>query len=176
MSLDEKINSYLKSPEGKKKITEAKVKALKAGKSFGGYGGSNSFSTITAEEAAKKMKEILIEKLAEVNLGSIDSEDIIIQDPTVNPDGTITVGLSFDAQSVKRPSLAPDLYDGVENIVVHLTHGWSARRNIRGYWESAGMTVWSRRKFDGNDFMQRAIDEFNSLKLGVAEIDDKYLT
>ncbi|MPL95089.1 hypothetical protein SDC9_41252 [bioreactor metagenome] len=174
ISIESAINKFLASPEGKKRVEQEKKKALKEGRKFGQPEGA-TISKTDAEKAAQKMKNILLKHLATVNLQTIFPDDIVVGEPKIQSDGTISIDISFDSEAVKRPSLAPEKYDGVENIVVHLTHGWDANGSVHGYWESAGRMAWSRQSFVGDDFMQHAVEEFNSLKLGKAELNEKYL-
>lgn len=173
MSLDGKINAFLKSKEGKRKIAEAKAKALKEGRTFGQQGAS--VSKEDAIRAAEKQKEFLLRRLEQVGLGTITAGDIVIGEPVVDKNGNLSVDISFDPESLFRPSLDPDKYKGVENIVLHFTHGWDARGAVYGYWESAGRDTWSRSYFAGDDFMQQAVDDFNALGFGTAELNEKYL-
>lgn len=174
MSIESKISAFLKSKEGKQKITEARAKSLKEGRVFGQAGASVSKEDAIA--VAKKQRDILLHYLVQVGLGSIAPEDIIIGEPSVDKNGGLSVGLWFDPESIFRPSLVPEEYKGIENIVLHFTHGWDARGSVYGYWESAGRDTWSRSYFAGDDFMQQAVDDFNALGLGVAELSNKYMT
>lgn len=173
MSLDAKISAFLKSNEGKQKITEAKTKVLKEGRTFGQSG--TAISKEDAIRAAIKQRDILLRRLEQVGLGTITAGDIVIGEPVVDKNGNLSVDISFDSESLFRPSLAPDEYKGVENIVLHFTHGWDARGAVYGYWESAGRDTWSRSYFAGDDFMQQAVDDFNALGFGTAELNEKYL-
>jgi hypothetical protein len=174
MSLDDKVNVYLKSPKGRKKTAETKAKAFKEGRTFG-QSGTGSVSKDSAKQAGQKMKTILLAHLASVNLQTILPQDIIIDEPKIDENGDITINIRFDVDATKRPSLQPDRYSGVENIVVHLTHGWDAKGSVYGFWESARQMTHSRSFFAGDDFMREAVEEFNALKLGEAELNEKYL-
>ena len=174
MSLDAKINAFLKTKEGKQKIAEAKAKALKEGRVFGQQGAS--ISKEDTIKAAEKQREFLLRRLEQVGLGTIAVEDIVIGEPTVDKSGNLSIEIWFDLESLFRPSLAPEKHKGVENIVLHFTHGWDARGSVYGYWESASRDTWSRSYFAGDDFMQEAVDDFNALELGKAELNDIYKT
>lgn len=94
------------------------------------------------------------------------------------PDGTAVMYIYF-TDSLHRPSLIPDEYDGVDNIVAVLNNGYHARDYVYGYWdnhEPEGMTGWSyldmrnidsaafirsRKDRDGLHFMQQAVMDFN---------------
>lgn len=174
MSLDDKVNAYLKSPKGRKKIAETKAKTFKEGRTFG-QSGTGAVSKDSAKQAAQKMKTILLAHLASASLQTIFAEDIIIDEPTIDKNGNIAINIRFDTEAMKRPSLWPDEYEGVENIVVHMTHGWGAKGSVYGFWESARQMTHSRSFFAGDDFMREAVEEFNALKLGEAELNKKYL-
>lgn len=181
MSLDSKINTFLKSKEGKQKIADAKAKALKEGRTFGQPGAS--VSKEDAIKAAKRFKQILLNILhtgsSDWNLESIEDKDIIIGEPEVTKDGKINIDIWFDEKAVFRPSLDPSRFsEGVPNIVVHLTHGWNAAGAVTGTWYSKRGTfedTTSRMSFNGDDFMQEAVNQFNEEKLGTAELNEKYL-
>jgi hypothetical protein len=176
MSLDGKINAFLKSKEGKQKVAEAKAKALKEGRTFGQPG--TSINKDDAKEAAERMKTILTGKLAEAHLEELAASGIIIGEPVVDKDGNISVDISFDEDMLHRDSLwpeNPEYSKGIENIVVHLTHGWDADGRVYGYWARAGGVIRSASHMDGNSFMQQAVEDFNALGLGTAELNEKYL-
>lgn len=175
MSIESKLADYLASPAGKKKVAEEKAKAFKSGLTFGQPSGQVTSKQI-ALEAAERMKGILLDHFADVNISGIHPEDIVIGSPRIDKDGNITVEINLNESAVQRDSLYPAEYpDGIENIVVHLTHGWDANGVVCGYWAKAGHSVQSRQHFEGNPFMQKAVEDFNALGYGKAELNKKYL-
>ena len=59
-----------------------------------------------------------------------------------------------------RPSVAPERYDGVNNIVVLLDSGYTAKRAIRGFWH--GREILTRPTFSGYHYIQDAVEKFLS--------------
>jgi len=169
MILDTKINAFLKSPDGKKKVAEAKAKALKEGRSFGQSGGS--ISKADAMKFAEKMRAILVEKLS-----GIADVGVFVGEPVIDADGDITIDINFDPGTLHRDSLYQEGYpNGVDNIVSLLVHGWDARDYVYGYSEKANKVIRSIKHRDSNEVLQQAIDEFNALGIGVAELNEKYI-
>jgi len=163
----EQIKKYAASPEGRKQIKE------KTGIDYDPKS-DKSISQSNMQKYAEKMRTILWRRINK-EVKSVSKDDILIEPPTTNDKGEVIITLSFRPGSMFRPSLQPDEYpEGVQNILLHFTHGWSARRRIRGEWR--GEKVWSRKFHCGSSFMQQAVDEFNSSVKGVAtaELSDEY--
>lgn len=162
--LDEKylfslVKKYAASPEGKKQIKE------KTGIDYDpAKDGSDSQTAMLAY--AEKMRTILWRHINET-VKSVAKDDIIIEAPVKDDKGIVSISLSFRPGSMFRPSLDPEEYpEGIQNIVLHFTHGWSARRPIRGEWH--GEEVWSRVSRRRSSFLQDAVSEFNSKSKGIA--------
>ena len=121
---------------------------------------------INMRSYANLMKSILLKHI-NLHIKSVSADDIVIESPIIDESGVYTMHLSFRSGSVARQSLQPDMYpEGIENIVLHFTHGWAAKNYLRGDWH--GQQVWSRQIRPGSSFMQRAVDEFNSKVKGIA--------
>ncbi|MFA5625536.1 MAG: hypothetical protein WC966_10865 [Bradymonadales bacterium] len=111
------------------------------------------------------MRQILFEKVKPV-ISSVSLDDILVGEPVEDKDGGYSLSISL--QNVQRESLQPEKYpDGVEDIVLHFSRGWSARGVVRGTWRGVD-GVWSRRSRDANPFVHDAIREFNEKAKGVA--------
>lgn len=78
--------------------------------------------------------------------------------------GSISCGLSFSG-SFGRPSLAPELYGGIDNIIVLFEKGYSAHAPVYGCWH--GEMVCSRTYREGIGFIASAVDAFNAAYAGL---------
>ncbi len=155
----ELVKQYAATPEGRKQIKEKfgidydpkKDKRLSRADMLG---------------VAEKMRVCLWQHIKR-HIKSVALSDIIVEEPLSDENGGTTISLSFRPGAMFRPSLQPEKYpEGVENIVLHFTHGWSAKGYISGEWH--GDQVWSRRTRSGTPFMQEAVSEFNSKMKGIA--------
>lgn len=169
----DKLNAFLKSPAGQKKVAVARKAAHKAGQAFGQGGGA---STKEAEQAAQKLKDALSVKLKEAHLEKIAESGIIVGEPAEDKVGNLVIDINFDPEMLHRDSLYPKGHPkGISDIIVHLTHGWDAQGEVFGYWKRAGDVIRSAKHMDKNEFLKRAVSEFNALGIGEATLHDKYL-
>lgn len=141
------LKKHLSTPAGKQLVKDSMSKEL-----------------VFMDSVGEQMKEILFNKIQPV-ISSISMDDIRVHKPRKTKEGYV-VKLSLD--NVFRKSLVPEEYpQGVEDIVLHFTRGWSAKGTVRGTWgDREG--VYSRRQRAGNTFVYDAINEFNSKLKGVA--------
>jgi hypothetical protein len=162
------LKKYASSPEGKKAIKDT----------YGIDYNPKKYTPQYFKKWGNKMKQILLKHINSV-IPTISESDIIVNEPTVSEGGKYTLQISFNKDALFRPSLNPDRRDwtgrnitvknnqiGIEDIVIHFTYGWNARGSVYGEWH--GENVWSRRSRQPNDFLERAIDEFNKNAKGVA--------
>jgi hypothetical protein len=165
--LFEQVKKYAASPEGRKRIKEQTGIDYDPKK-------DKSISQTNMLSFAEKMRTILWRHINR-EIKSVSIDDIIIEPSSTNEKGEVTISLSFRPGSLFRPSLQPGKYpEGVQNILLHFTHGWSAKKSIRGEWH--GDEVWSRKLRTGSSFMQEAVEEFNSQAKGmtIAELSGEY--
>lgn len=85
----------------------------------------------------------------------------------VGNSGDYKVDISFDGSALRRESLEPDLYpDGLNDIVQLFVKGYSASGSVWGEWH--GDKHWGLRHRSPNDFMNKAVEEFNNKYTGAA--------
>lgn len=122
------------------------------------------------------MKEILFGKISK-SIKSFRPESIIVEEPVANGN-QYEIKIRFDESALQRDSLDPDKYpDGVSNIIKLFINGYEARGAVYGVWKGHGdEEIWSLRHRDPNDFMEKAVAEFNSKYVNVAraELADEY--
>jgi len=177
MSLEQVLQKWAASSEGQKKLKAEAKSALSRGKSFGKTSGTGvNYSVQTAKQYAEEMMDEIIRYLPRSLANSPEpiTRDSF-QEPVINVrDDGFDVRISFRPDAVHRESLAPEKYpDGVENIVVHLSNGWSARGAVYGEWH--GVETWSRMESAGDDFMREAVMSFNATHpLAEARLGDEY--
>ena len=135
---------------------------------------------------AEEMKEILFRHLTadtqtdgRRGLADFPKDAIIIgKQVAIGNTGDYRIDISFDADSLRRQSLSPDAYpEGITDIISLFVHGYNATGSVVGSWHGED-NVWSLRHRDSNDFMARAVEEFNDNNNGdgfvQAILMDKY--
>lgn len=135
---------------------------------------------------AEEMKEVLFRHLTadtqtdgRRGLADFPKDAIIIGKPVaIGNTGDYRIDISFDADSLRRQSLSPDAYpEGITDIISLFVHGYNAKGSVVGSWHGED-NVWSLRHRDSNDFMTRAVEEFNGNNNGdgfvQAILMDKY--
>lgn len=172
MSIEGRLNVYLHSAPGKKKINDLEKKAVAAGRQFG-----VATSKVTYKEIVNDLIHCIQDHLPESLKDSTLMNDsaYMVGYAVVQNDGGVKINISFDGESVFRPSLDPDgpWGSGIENIVLHLSNGWHASGVVSGQWH--GQDCISRRNYEGDNFMQEAIFDFNMSHVGVtATLGDQY--
>ena len=161
------VKNWAKTPEGKAEI-----------KKVTGEDYVEEFTKSKAKEYGRKMQRILFEKINPI-IKSIQLTDIIVGEPTVDTDGYMRLYISFKDGSLHRDSLVPNRYpEGINNIVLLFTKGYHAQGSVHGTWHkpSGDIETWSRRSREPNDFLNRAVADFNNIAKGIAmaKLDDKY--
>lgn len=135
---------------------------------------------------AEEMKEVLFRHLTvdtqtdgRRGLADFPKDAIIIGKPVaIGNTGDYRIDISFDADSLRRQSLSPDAYpEGITDIISLFVHGYNAKGSVVGSWHGED-NVWSLRHRDSNDFMARAVEEFNGNNNGDSFVQailmDKY--
>jgi len=163
----QKVRAYAASPAGKKAIKKQYGVEYNPKKDDGGVDAAlRKMHTV-----ASKAREILHRHISVV-INSIQIDDIVIGDPFVDKAGMARITLSFKEDALFRPSLQSNKYSrGVEDIVLHFTHGWSAGGSVFGRWH--GTPTWSRRAKLPDNFLLLAIEEINLYIKGTATADLK---
>lgn len=159
----EQLARFIKTKEGKKIVKE------KTGKQ----------NTLFLESYGVKMKDILYNHIRPI-ISSFEKDDIIISEIKTDKNGVQSLKIAFDEEALKRKSLIPEVYSGIENIVLLFSKGYEANTSVQGTWERTnGQTfdnVWSRKERPANDFLQRAVQEFNNETKGkvIASLEGEY--
>lgn len=137
---------------------------------------------------AEEMKEILFKHITadtqtdgRKGLANFPKDAIIVEKPVkLNSNGGIDylINISFDSDALRRQSLNPTLYpEGITDIISLFVHGYNAKGSVVGSWHGES-GVWSVRHRDPNDFMARAVAEFNDANrqsgFVTAALRDKY--
>ena len=165
-TLEQQLKALEKSPKFQQMVKNAQKTAAKQGKQFGQ--GTDAPSPGVAHNKAQEMKAILYRYISDV-IPSIEESDIQIGIPEIDTDGTYTVDIWFE--NVYRPSLTGT--GGVDNIIRLFSKGYDAGTQVYGMWH--GERWASRTHLDSDDFLQRAVEEFNlKNKTAFAELDEQY--
>lgn len=111
-------------------------------------------------EAAQKLIDVIKDSLP---LSIQDNVEIGYTKPIQTNEGW-RVEINFDTESIFRKSLLNDGDSGygITNIVALLNNGYHARKQVYGYWDTAGRKIWSRQDREALGFMQEAINTFNN--------------
>lgn len=167
--LMKRLREWARSPEGKKEIKK------QTGIDYVDRSPSQQFKVY-----GEQMRQILFAHINPI-IKSITLNDIIVGTPYKGEDGKYRVDISFREDALHRESLNPGRFpDGVHNIVLLFTKGYHAGNYVYGEWKNSsrpGDTIRSKISRPANDFLSRAVAEFNS-KNGkrsiVAMLDEKY--
>lgn len=176
MSIQSELKKWASSPAGKKKIAMARMDALASGESpsSGAVQNGGSLGSDYIRQCIRDVEQSVIDQLPPSLAKSIDMDSF--QEPVIKArkDGSVAVSISFKPDVVHRDSLVPKVWkDGVQNIVMHLSTGWSARGSVYGEWH--GIDTYSRSDYAGDDFMRDAVNAFNNThQFAYAELNAKY--
>lgn len=155
-SIQKKVNAFLASPAGKKKVEKARKEAVKAGRPFG--------RIVVDEKYAQRMKAILSAEVSEIKnrYGEAFLDYIEISDEGLTADGKYCFNVGFIRSEMERESLDPASYpEGVDNLAALYTHGYdTGGKTVVGY-DSHGTFTESNPHRDPDNFMKRAVEKFN---------------
>ena len=169
------IEKYSKTAVGKAEIAKHKKGKFDARVATEG---AQKQSLKQMAKIGNDMRNILFGKISKV-IKSFRIEDIIVGDPEPQGD-KYSISISFNEDALRRESLDPDRYpEGISNIVKLFITGYDARGAVYGVWKGHGdEEIWSLRHRDPDDFMEEAVEEFNSKYTDVAraETTDEYKT
>lgn len=158
------IMKYATSREGKSNIKEKT-----------GYDYDPKMTKERMKYYVDQMKLVLLKNIQPI-IKSIEESDIIVGEPT-EKDGKMQIQISFVKNELHRDSLCENS-EGVADIVLLFTRGYKAKKRVHGVWKrsSGNVEVWSRQSREPNDFLKRAVDEFNSYMGDVvtAKLDERY--
>ena len=168
LSIISALNEFLKTNNGKKKIMEAQAKSNYVS-DF-----QNSFYKTMVDDLISCIIDFLPPSLKTNREHSLlNRSSYIIHGPKFSEGSSYKIEVSFSDDAVFRPSLVPQRWNGIPNIVLHLSNGWRANGSVSGLWH--GEYTQSRRSFVGDPFMKEAISEFNFTHSGVtARLSDAY--
>lgn len=165
--INEELRKYAASPAGRKAIKKK-------------YGIDYEKARIDNKiiPYADDMKNILLSHITPI-IRSIKGGDIIIGDPKFSEDGKATIVLSFDEESLRRESLYPEKYpEGLNDIVLLFTKGYTASNYVHGVWKNSSYSgeIVGRISRPPDDFLQKAVDEFNAKypQVAIATLKEPY--
>lgn len=93
-------------------------------------------------------------------LSEFSREDIHIHYHAVEHGGW-EANISFDADKLKRKSLDPENYEGVQDVIYMFVHGYDYKGGVSGVWEGHGdEPIFSLRHREGIDFVTAAVKDF----------------
>lgn len=119
------------------------------------------------ERAAKQFIRVLQDEIRSSGLGPTAISALLKIRYTVDGSTFEDASVDISFEDVRRPSLAPDRYDGVYYLPGLLNEGYdSANGRVRGYWH--GVKIASPLSREGAHFLESAADRF------LAEYGDEY--
>lgn len=160
------VNKYASSPSGKKQISNA----------LGGSGSGNVDLELRRLEmimAGREMVALLRQHAASAGLpASVMShvESFFANAPKLNDDGSGVIYVSMSSDP-KRPSMYPEKYDGVSDIVALFNYGYEASNFVYGKpdVEIEGQSsidgffyTKSKKSREGLGFLEKAVEDFNA--------------
>ena len=167
------IKQYSETPEGAKEISKFKKGKFDARIA---RDGERAQSVRQMRRIGMDMRNILFNKISQV-IKSFRIEDIIVGVPVQDGDHYV-LSIGFNEEALRRESLVPDKYpEGISNIIKLFITGYDARGAVYGVWKGNGdEEIWGLRHRDPNDFMDKAVEEFNQkyADTAKAELTDEY--
>lgn len=160
-----KLYSYAKSSDGQKKMGD-KIRSYRNGNdphvSATGrtYGGGRIMTDKEMITAAKELISMIKSSAASAGLPASVMEHVESldhTDPLDLPDGSKEIQI-YITDDPKRPSLYPEKYSGVDNIVAIFNNGYTAGNFVYGKWHDKNVRSLDQRQ--GSFFMQKAVDAF----------------
>lgn len=157
MSIESELKKWMADPRNQKRIEKAKAEKAKKSKDI----------LNQALQYASELRQYVYDNIpVSLKAGSehpIELDDIIISKPTVLPNGSLQINLSFASDSIHRDSLDPEIHDGkykdgVDNIISLFVKGYTAHGDVSGMWH--GQMVLNKLHRKASPFMQEAVDEF----------------
>ena len=152
-SLESQLKALERSPKFQRMVVQAQKEAARKGQTFGQ--GNDAVSPEAAMRKAEELRRVLYEYIHDV-IDSFDEDDIEIGMPRPDENGSYIIELRFRPERVWRPSLTGT--GGVDNIVRLFATGFDARAQVYGEWH--GNRIGSRTHLEGDDFLIRAVQEF----------------
>ncbi len=191
-SILSKIKKYTASAEGQEKINNLVDKVISGSIKLETKGGC-----ATLKEAADKFVEVLKNEINShaMSQGGLSGRGLgsTAIDALTNIEHGVPIKLDQNRYQIEvwfsgnlhRDSLAPDYFDGIDNIVALLNKGYSARNVVYGTWAGHGYADWfnipSLQNRDGLHFIENAVTDYMSNysnKYGVIgiKVDDIYIS
>lgn len=161
-SIMDKVESWSKSPEGKRRMNGVIEKYAKEGREVTAAG-DKLVNDKTMWEAAVKFIEVMKRTARNFDLPESVMAHIenMYSGSIVKTPGGYEVPLYFGGD-LHRDSLENGLgYNGVDNIVALFNNGYHAKNYVYGWWNSHGRTVRSKKDREALRFIQQAVKDFN---------------
>lgn len=161
-----KIKEFERSSAGQKKMRTAYNQMVRSGSKKKTSGGSEIVTEQKAIELANRLAESIKATAASTGMSQSvldDVNSITVGEVKMMPDGSFSAELNFTADRF-RPSLRPDKYDGIDNIVALFNNGYpytAAKYHVIGEWHGQ-KGVRGQPKRTGLHFMNTAVNDFNS--------------
>lgn len=165
------IEQYAQSPSGRAMLKKKYGIEISSDKIKHGTK-TTSVKPSDMTKYGEEMKRILFSYVNPL-IKSITLDDIVVGAPVKGTNGEWSMQISFRDGSLHRDSLDENDYpEGVSNIVLLFAKGYHARDYVYGLWNTTGYKsahwiywkdVRSRKDRSGDDFLIKAVNEFNSL-------------
>lgn len=182
----DKVYAYEKSDKGQKRMRQTLDKYIKNNTNTTGAG-SKVLTYAKMQEAGRKLVNMLGQAARGSGLPSSvanNFDSLKCGKPQKLSDGTYKIELAFTGD-LSRPSLQPEKYGGVTNIVAIFNNGYPRDRgkseaisHVTGWWHGKNTTALGYRP--GLYFMQSAVNSFNDMYGAefdiYAELADVYLS
>lgn len=152
-SIRSKVKSALGNSATHSRMQTAAAKAAQTGRT------QNGAVVHTPEEAAAKFIEVLHQSIESSGITANQAAAIssISAGGAASSGTTYTIGVSWTGDRT-RPSLVPERYGGVYDLVGLLDKGWNASGSVYGMWH--GHETFNRMSQAAGDFVDSAIGTF----------------
>lgn len=192
---DESIRRYIEAAYKKQYKVKYAVKRI-AGREEFKPNYTAAPKTFGVKRVGERMKAILLKHIREdtqnpsleyAGLKKFPSSAVTVEYPPGSlakhslPKGS-EVRIKFDKELLRRESLEPEKYDGIDDVISLFVHGYTAKNTVSGQWHGKRVKSLRHRPpaddtsfYPNGNFIENAIAEFNKEFSGyaVARIIDK---
>lgn len=157
----EKLSKYSRTPTGGKRIARFVSEKRDHGSTFAN--GQVAIGKKQMTEMANALADMIRAKLPP-SISSV-GDTLSATPPIKLTNGDYKIVLSFDKAALPRDSLAKGRgFDGIDNIVALFNNGYSKDKigRVWGKWVSHDIYIHNKESWEGQHFMQAAVDQFNS--------------
>ena len=155
-SILSKAKKYTNTPQFQDKVRK-KVDSIILSNGSTGMSGGSKISIGGLRMAAEKFIEVLKNEISNSNIAISDVISLEYDTPKKVGINRYQIEIWF-SNDLHRESLAPDKYDGIDNVVALFNNGYTAHNAVHGTWH--GQEIYSLTNRAGIHFIDSAIRSY----------------